>query len=342
MRGKSISYDTGFIHKGTSSRPTLDPQLVKRELEIIRDDLHCNAIRVTGSDPERLDLVANIAGAAGLEVWFSPFTCNLSEEEMLSLLDDCAERAERLRVRGVEVVLVTGAELSILNHGFIPGASLDERIELVKEPVKLRPHVAAIPERINAFLGRALQRIRARFAGKVTYAAIPLERVDWTPFDIISLDVYPSREMAEQFIEGTRVLAAQGKPVAVTECGSATYRGAAESGGRAGFIVEWDPHTAQPLRLDGDYERDEAEQANCLRELLALSDEAGIDTMHVFTFASYALPHRERAGREDLDMASYGIVKVFESGSGTRYTDVPWEPKAAFAAIAELYGETAS
>jgi hypothetical protein len=37
--------------------------------------------------------------------------------ELLSLFADCAERAERLRQRGAEVVFVTGAELSLMNNG---------------------------------------------------------------------------------------------------------------------------------------------------------------------------------------------------------------------------------
>jgi hypothetical protein len=41
--------------------------------------------------------------------------------------------------------------------------------------------------------------------------------------------------------------------------------------------------------------------------------------------------------REDLDLASYGIVKVYEDRLGTTYPDLPWEPKAAFAALAGCY-----
>ena len=52
---------------------------------------------------------------------------------MLDLLADCAERAERLRQRGAEVVLVTGAELSLMNKGFLPGETIGERIELLAD-----------------------------------------------------------------------------------------------------------------------------------------------------------------------------------------------------------------
>lgn len=49
------------------------------------------------------------------------------------------------------------------------------------------------------------------------------------------------------------------------------------------------------------------------------------------TFASYNLPHRINL-REDFDMASYGVVKVFEGHHGHTYPD-----KAAFTAIANYY-----
>jgi hypothetical protein len=48
MRAKGINYDTGFLNRGVSSRPSFEPSMVRRELQIIRDDLHCNAVRVTG------------------------------------------------------------------------------------------------------------------------------------------------------------------------------------------------------------------------------------------------------------------------------------------------------
>jgi len=129
MRGKGISYDTGLISNGRNARELFDPEVVKRELRIIRDDLHCNAVRVIGGDPQRLEFAATCAAELGLEVWFSPYPLELTTDELLSLFADCAERAERLRRRGSEVVFVAGAELSLMNHGFLPGDTFDERLD---------------------------------------------------------------------------------------------------------------------------------------------------------------------------------------------------------------------
>src|SRR5690348_8409458 len=100
MRRYGIGYDTGFVNLGVSTRAVFDPEVVRREMRVIREDLHCDAVRVTGSDPERLEIAATLAAEAGLEVWFSPFTCDLTTDQLLDVLADCAERAERLRRGG--------------------------------------------------------------------------------------------------------------------------------------------------------------------------------------------------------------------------------------------------
>jgi hypothetical protein len=181
MRGKGITYDTGFINAGVSTREPFDPEVVGREMRVVRGDLHCNAVRVTGGDPDRLEVAATHAAEAGLEVWFSPFTCGLTTGELLDLLADCAERAERLRRQGAEVVLLTGSELSLFNVGFLPGDTLDDRLRLLRAPQRLRQLLVEVPARVNDFLGKAVDLVRERFGGKVSYASLPFEGVDWTP-----------------------------------------------------------------------------------------------------------------------------------------------------------------
>ncbi|MER7000462.1 hypothetical protein [Streptomyces sp. NPDC000410] len=343
MRARGISYDTGFVHNGAIGHGRFDAEVVRRELRVIRDDLHCNAVRVMGGDPERIELAAGYAADLGLEVWFSPYPLELTTDEMLSLFADCAERAERLRRRGADVVFVTGAELSLMNKGFLPGDGLDERVAFLSEPQRVREHIDEVGARVNDFLGKAVALVRERFGGKVTYAAVPLERVDWAPFDIMSMDLYRSAEIAGQFADGVRHLVAQGKPVAITEFGAAGYRGAGDRGARGLEVVEHDKDTRTPLRLDGAYARDEAGQARYLRELLEAFDAGGVDSTFVFTFALHDYPHRPDGDpRDDLDLASYGVVKVLEDRLGTTYPDMPWEPKAAFTAVADFHrGKTA-
>jgi hypothetical protein len=70
-----------------------------------------------------------------------------------------------------------------------------------------------------------------------------------------------------------------------------------------------------------------------LRELLDLYAVGGVDT----AFAYRHLPTSEDPER-DFDRGSFGIVKILPPGrTGKAYPGMPWEPKAAFYALAE-YG----
>src|SRR5207302_4898927 len=97
MQAKGITFDTGFLSAGTSTREPFDTEVVRREMRVIRDDLHCNAVRVTGGNADRLEIAATHAAGAGLEVWLSPFANGLTQAELLGVLAGCAEHAERLR-----------------------------------------------------------------------------------------------------------------------------------------------------------------------------------------------------------------------------------------------------
>src|SRR5262249_11474321 len=199
MRANGINYDTGFLSADTSTHEPFDPDVVRREMRIIRDDLNCTAVRITGGSPDRLEIAATHAAAAGLEVWLCPFTNGLTQDELLALLADCAERAERLRQGGAAVVLLTGSELRPFTLRFLPDGTLTEKLSLVTDPARVRPLIAEVRARLNDFLQRAVDVVRKRFGGPVSYASLPLEGVDWTRFDIIATDAaYRSAVTAPQ------------------------------------------------------------------------------------------------------------------------------------------------
>jgi len=323
MRGKGINYDTGFSPAGHLSRPRFDPEQVARELRVIARDLHCNAVRISGGDPERLSVAARLAAAEGLEVWFAPFPCELSPEENLDLLAECAGRAERLRETGAEVGFVAGCEVSLFGTGFVPGETFAERITNLG-----RCDFRALCARLSDYLATVAGQVRGRFGGKVSYAAGPWEFIDWTPFDIVGMDGYRDGGNRDRFADEIRSLFRHGKPVAITEFGCCGYRGAADRGGMGWAIVD---HLADPPRLDGDYVRDEGEQVRYLNELLEAFSGAGVDTAFWFTFAGFGLPRRDDP-RRDLDLASYGVVAILDDNG----TD--WRPKEAFHALAAAYG----
>ncbi|RSN64466.1 hypothetical protein DMH12_03065 [Streptomyces sp. WAC 04229] len=342
MRTFGITYDTGFTNAGTTTREPFDPAVVRREMQIIRNELGCDAVRVTGGDRDRLEAAARHAADAQLEVWYSPFTNGLTTGELLDFLTDSAERAERLRREGAEVVFLAGSEISLFTVGMLPGDTFEERAAVLADPQQLRAALPRIPAQVNAFLGKAVAAVRTTFGGRIGYASLPFEGVDWAPFDIVATDAgYRDARTGDRLADGLRALTAHGKPAAVTEFGCTTYRGAADVGGRGDAVIVWDDH-ARPVRFTRPITRDEQEQAAYLRELINLLDDSAIDAAFVNTFARYDLPHSAADDDRDFDKASFGVVKVLDGGrTGIAYPGLPWEPKAAFYALAE-YGRSRS
>lgn len=340
MRARGMTYETGFVVNGRISREEFDPAVVRRELQIIRDDLHCNAVQVVGGEPGRLEVAAGAAAELGMEVWFTPYPLELGPERILELFLDCAGRAEKLRRQGAEIVFVTGVELSVMSRGFLPGADPAERVAaLFGRPERRSEAMRELGIRINGFLREAVAAVRERFGGRLTYSAIQFEQVDWAPFDFVTYELIRSAEVAGRFREAVRTLARGEKPLAVTGFGTAAYQGAGDRGGRVLEVVEYDRETGDPLRLNDVYPRDEAGQATYLSELLEIFETEGVDSAFVYLFALAGFPHRPDGDpREDLDRAGLGIVKLLEGGRhGQAYPDMEWEPKEAFAAVAERY-----
>ncbi|NML39198.1 hypothetical protein HHL17_18505 [Chitinophaga sp. G-6-1-13] len=338
MRIKGITYDTGFINLGVSTKEKFEPAVVMQEMQIIKSELHCNAVRVTGGDADRLEITARLAASVGLEVWYSPFTCGLTIDELVSFLLDCAERAERLRREGAAVVFLAGSEISLFNAGFFAAATLDERLDLFKDAVKLRNEIPPVQSRIRIFFDELVPLVREKFGGLVSYASIPLEfsAIDWDLFDFIATDAgYRSADIAPAFLPGLRRLMQMKKPLAITEFGCVTMRGGADMGAHGGELIDW--ANARPRKIKGNHIRDEGEQAAHIKELFDIFAAEKVDAVFLCTFAQYNLPHRQEP-EHDLDMASYGIVKVYEEESGQTYPGLPWEPKVAFHTLATCYG----
>jgi hypothetical protein len=327
IRGRGINYDTGFIPAGQHSRPVFDLAQVKKEIQVIASELHCTAVRISGADPDRIAAAGEFAAAAGLEVWFAPFPCELAPDATREILLASADRAEALRRDGAEVVLVTGCELSLFGAGFVPGETFAQRL-----PRLYAGDVSAMNAQVSGYLGAVVADARKRFGGKITYASGPWEDVnfDWAPFDFVAVDGYRDAGNHETFPHEIARRFRHGKPVAITEFGCCAYQGAAGRGGMGWAIID---QRSEIPRLDADYVRDEGEQVRYLNDLLGIFDEQGVDSAFWFTFAGFGLPHRDEP-RADLDMASYGAVAILDE-NGTK-----WRPKEVFHALAAGYART--
>ncbi|QBD81129.1 abortive infection protein [Ktedonosporobacter rubrisoli] len=332
MKRNGVCYDVGRVMMGDNWRPVLDPHILRRELEIIRQDLHCNAVRICGLDLERLMLASEEALKQGLEVWLSPEMWDRSQAETLDHLSRVALAAEQLRKAFPQrLILSVGSELTLFMQGIVEGNSFLERLHnpAMWEQIKAGAHNGPL----NAFLRKANEAVRAVFRGQLTYFSVPLETVDWSPFDFVGVDMYREARIREKYGDLLKRYLGYGKPLIIGEFGCCTYQGAEQAGGRGWDILDF---TASPLQLNGTYVRDEALQARELSEMLAILENVGVEGAFVFTFVTPTFPTHEDA-RYDLDMASYSLVKSLANGCGTRYPELPWEPKEAFAAVAEYY-----
>ncbi|MEU4772024.1 hypothetical protein [Micromonospora sp. NPDC023644] len=329
MRVFGMNYDTGFVSAGSTTHEPFDPETVRRDLRVIRDELHCDAVRVTGGVQDRLELTARLAAEIGLEVWYCPFTNGLDRDGLMAFVLDGAERAERLRRGGASVVYLTGSEISMFTDGFLPGRDLQERMALFTDPMRMREAVPAARAAVRDFLAEAVPAVRERFGGLVGYASIPFEDVDWAPFDIIASDAgYRDATNSAAFPQTLAAAVGQGKPYAATEFGCCTFRGAADVAGGA-EPVAYDEH-GRAVKLTAELERDEEGQARYVVDLLRDYEAGGVEAAFVYTFANRHLPTTGDP-EHDYDLAARGIVRVLPDGS--------WTPKAAFHALAE-YGRS--
>jgi len=108
MNRKGVCYDVE-MYMGFNWRPHFGPEIVHRELEIIKNDLHCNAVRICGLDLNRLMMALEAALDVGLEVWFSSALWDKSPTETLSYMAKAALAVEKLRQRRPDrLVFVVG------------------------------------------------------------------------------------------------------------------------------------------------------------------------------------------------------------------------------------------
>ncbi len=220
---------------GSQWRPKFDPKQVHRELEIIKNDLHCNTVRICGLDLKRLETAAEDALIQGLEVWLSPEMWDRSQEETLAYLKNAAEVAEALRQRFPgRVVLSVGSEATLFMQGIVEGENFMQRMN--NPSFWMNIQAGKHNEPLNAFLSKACHAVRQTFKGEVTYFSVPFEKVDWGLFDFVGVDLYRDVRIKNIFDKMVKGYLVYKKPVIIGEFGCCNYRGADLLGG-SGFIV---------------------------------------------------------------------------------------------------------
>ena len=135
LKIKGVNYDVGVgFRSDHNPANNLTAEVMKEELEVIKNELHCNAVRIYGSDLEKLIECSEIAMKEGLIVWLSPRYINASLDETLDYIINCSIGAEQLRKISQDIVYVVGNEFSLDIKGFIEGETIFKRILNLSKP----------------------------------------------------------------------------------------------------------------------------------------------------------------------------------------------------------------
>ena len=340
MKYRGINYDIGTkTITGGITRETFDINIIAKEIEIIRKDLHCNAIRISGLDIDRIALAAELALKEGLTVWFSPALHYDNRQNTLQYIIEGARAAEKLRRKYNNIIYIVGCELTLFTAGFVKGETGEERTKSLFSPFSMVKNMLGISRsynrKLNEFLTAAVSKVKQQFTGQISYASGTWEKVDWKLFDIVGIDHYRAAYNKAVYVKQLQEYKKIGKPISIMEFGCCTYKGAEEKGPMGWAIVDWKKEKPE---LKGDYVRSEDTQARYMLELLDIFEKEDVLAAFVFTFILNNYKYCDNP-KYDLDMASYGLVKPMGNGDKKYYSNLPWLPKLAFMKLAEHYAK---
>jgi hypothetical protein len=303
---------------------------MRTDMRVISDELHANSVSVFGDGVKRLSATASEAAERGLHVWLQPRMADVPRREILDHLAEVGKHAEELRRQGAQVHLSVGAEFVLFVPGIVPGGDALERIENLTSG---NVDFARVQRRLEHFIAQAARVGRSVFKGQLTYGAAQDDDVDWALFDIVSVDYYSSFPRRADYVRELKRYRRWGKPVAITEFGTCTYKGAPRRGGMAWDVVDYE---RRPAQIIGHLVRSEDTQARYLTRLLGVFESMGLYAAIVYNFVTPDNPHRPNP-RYDLDLASYSVVKAIWKTRDRPTADWHWEPKQAFHALAEQF-----
>ena len=152
MQYKGVNYHIGTrTITGGLTREIFDLDIVTEEIKIIKNELHCNAMRISGLYIERIVTASEIA----LQVRY---------------LIQSAVAAEKLRAEFSNLIFVAGCELSLFINGFVQGRTGEERLKTLFGTISLFKNILGINrkynKRLNKFLSKAVDEIKKNFMEK--------------------------------------------------------------------------------------------------------------------------------------------------------------------------------
>ncbi len=337
---RGINYDVGTNTRGkaSSSRKEFDLTVVRKELEIIRNDLKCDSVRISGQDIGRLVQASESALQLGLEVVFSAYV-EATEKEMMAYLKECAVAAEKLRNISPNIVFVAGCELTFFMKGLVDGKTSFDRMGTFMKPwrflVEEHPGQGFIQSAAQPFPFRSGPRYQAGLPWPDHLCLGPLGKGGLVALRPGGDRLLSARREQEETrtgkgSEGTRRAANRSRS---RSSAAARTRCRGQGRLRMGHM----DRSKDPPRLNGRFVRDEEAQSRYGARLLQIFEEEG-STAPSFSRSSVPLTRTAMTRCSIFDMASYSIVKTYSDRQGTAYPGLPWDPKRSFASLGEHYG----
>ena len=333
-KSRGINYEVGL--KFHPERK-VDYEAISRNTEKDLDDIRemgCDSVRIYGDNPDNLMLAAKTALEKGLKVWLSPRLINGQAQETLDLLLNIAEQAETLRQEhGDNITLVIGNELMLDSRVAFEEEQYADRIarfkkfkalEMAKKYLRLialhkvLPDTEKYKERVRQFTKTLVTETRGKFNGQITYASLPDENIDWEHFDIVGVNLYEDASNKGKYAEELQRYKSHGKPVAITEFGTAPYKGAGHLGGYAHSVIDWQHGRLKRGMGLMPVFRDEKAQADYLERLIQMYEKHEIDAHFIFEYINWNTKHTPEDPKRNLTTGSFGLVHLTPDGEKVR------------------------
>jgi len=254
--------------KGMSPIPT---DVTDEKLDIIHDELGCNAVIIFGNTEFEDDLIeaGRLAIQKGFDrIYVAPMYLDLSAGETVDRIGRFAKKVKALRQMSEAIVFMVGHEFTFDMYGIVPGETYPDRLRYPLEHGDWAGKAYAV---LPGVFRKIVAVCKADYGYQIAYAATVWEADDIVPwsdpiFESVSSDDYIwdkvgwTENVVRRHLAG---LKRYGKPVNSTEWGCLTYKGASQ---------EWG-FTDSDL---AKYPYDEDEQANYIAQYCSMLDKADI------------------------------------------------------------------
>jgi len=299
MRFKGVNYMIGHRFEDKLYPPTSELEM-EESLEVIRNDLGCNAIKFVGDYEDVLVKAAEIAMRKRYEMiiispryWHKTAKEDYTIDEHVEKVVLFSQSAEKLREMSSTIVLCIGEELEFGIRGITNSSTYDQRVAEYGAMTSKQKNDIVL-SKLRDYLSTMIREVRKYFHGKITYAhtGSTAYRFNYAEFD---LDIvgpmlywYPDERGFSRKVAQFRVL---GKPYVSTEFGCHCWKGAMNVSGSA-----WQYYK--------DQEYSQEEQAVCIVRTMNIYLSNGLDGAFVFIWMR----------RQPNDARSYGIVRYYGDG----------------------------